>query len=94
MRRSSEFTGHVVKRLFGELAKQAQLNPVPYGMPREVRNLILRRVRGWLQRQAAQTKGPLALDDSARTIVLGMIEAAQASPKAEDVLPSGHGSER
>ncbi len=68
--------------LYFQISDLARAHGIDFdGMPREVRNLILRRVQGWLRHQAAQTKGPLTLDDSARTIVLGMIEAAQASPK-------------
>lgn len=70
-----------VVELYFQISDLARAHGIDFdGMPREVRNLILRRVQGWLHRQAAQTKGPLTLDDSAQTIVLGMIEAAQARP--------------
>lgn len=46
-------------------------------LPREVRNLILRRVRSTLPANAADTAEGLRLDDTTVTMVIGMLETAR-----------------
>ena len=68
-----------VVELYFQISDLARREGVDFdGMPREVRNLILRRVNAWLLQQPRAADKPLALDDSARSIVLGMIETALA----------------